>query len=203
MSEENAKSMLKAKFQEYQVPSTTHEDWDDIERELEKKRFFRFAYNRFNIYYLLFIGSYGLVTTLLTGMYIKEHFAKTELEASSHLSHTVKAGDSLVSHQGTPTHVQVLPKQVIVYRDFTSMERGTAEEPTGLKEKNNLSQNDTTISILSHPQKNVLPEVIDSVIKTPSVTIEKKKNPVVVNKHDTIRKYDTVYVHKKKKLRGL
>lgn len=203
MSEENAKGMLKAKFMEYQVPSATHEDWDDIERELEKKRFFRFAYNRFNIYYLLFIGSYGLVTTFLTGLYIKQYFAKTELESSTHLSNIHKSAESLVSHQDTSAQVHVLPKQIIIYRDFTDMERVTSGVPTDLNEKNNLSQTDSSISMTSHQQKNILPEVKDSVAKVPSPTIERKKNPIVVNKHDTIRKYDTVYVHKKKRLRVL
>jgi hypothetical protein len=71
MERDPFKDILKNKFSNFEVKAQDDEDWDNINERLDKKRFFRFDFFRFNIYYVAFIATYGLVTTLLTINYLK------------------------------------------------------------------------------------------------------------------------------------
>lgn len=200
MTDQDIKMALKGKFQHFEVPAADPYEWDELDRKLEDKRFFRFAYNRFNIYYLCFIAAYGLVTTGLTALYIKEHYI-------DHVHHSIfvqMPDSSSVAHpsrqrtdvwQGSDNDVEGLHQSAKDQQHVKSL----GVEPS----KQHL---DTTVAYTGQG-KPVAVNTIDTVKAIPEKathTVDDKKSTqalTVINKQDTIRKYDTVYVQKKKRFR--
>lgn len=199
MTDQDIKTTLKDKLQHYEVPTATPYEWDELDRRLERKRFFRFAYNRFNIYYVCFIAAYGLVTTGLTILYIREHYIldvhEKVVPVSVDASHLHNPSDQRRSYQ-VKSDINLLPENT-KSRNYV--------RDKGIPEASQESGSDT---VIAHMPPKIIASSIhrDTLSVVPEKTVQELKNKksqplTVINRQDTIKKYDTVYVQKKRRFK--
>lgn len=209
MSEEKIKDILKTRFTSYEVHETTPLEWDKLESRLEEKRFFKFAYNRFNIYYLGFIAVYGVITTCLTTLYVKEHFGNDKEIVNIQVREQDNDSTAIVNSEDelyNESNGLVANKNREAYK---SVKIGIGVENEQAYSSFNPNQGLGNL-IVDSLKLGILGDVPKSVIEKESATIVSKSNheetqkaaPVTIMlKQDTIKKYDTVFVYKKKKFR--
>jgi hypothetical protein len=193
MENDQFKDILKSKFSNLELKDLNDDVWDDINERLEKKRFFRFDFYKFNFYYVLFIASYGVFTTLLTISYFNNN--DTVAAKELHGENTNLSNKSLfkeTDHKYTDKALSGL-KNSFKQTSSNNKKFIIEVENVGLGTENEF-----------HKDSMVLPkpEIADQGFHTQnidSISIKKNKKLVIIPKTDTIILYDTTYTHKKKK----
>jgi hypothetical protein len=197
MDDEKLKNIFKKNLSNFEVPPL-EEDWYDIDLELNKKRFFKFNFNRFNVYYLGLIIFYALLSTALSIHYF------------------------FVGNQHVPSRTQLIRDTVYVNSPPSSMldsihstkkDTGVVKEliqksaiPTAKKSIQNKSKADSVSvipggSVIKNQNATQETELGSSLPKadkrSDSLTVPPKVT--YIHKRDTVIVYDTTHVIKKKK----
>ncbi len=190
MEDQYFKNKLKNRFQDFQQPEESPMEWVKLEHKLDQKRFYRFTYNKFNIYYLGFICMYGIITTCLTGYYISQNYVNKKDYTPISLDKIPT--DTVVSIQ-KPIHKI---ERIYIGDSKSNNSKTEVSQITDTMGMINKSTNQNSIeNIGTLSQLHVNQNIKDTIKQKEPI---KKKPIVILTKQDTIKKIDTVYVYKKK-----
>jgi len=153
------------------------DQFSDMEIRLEKLRYFRFGWKHFNIYYTGIIG----VTFALSSIMFIDYLRREPVENKV----VVMAADS--THTGDTVVVESSPAPVVIYRTIHKTDKGA---PLAV-----LADSSFKNMIIKPPVVEPAP-VKDTIAEVPKAP--KPKRIIVIPKRDTIIKYDTTKVIKRK-----
>ena len=179
------------------------QNWEGIEANLGKTGFFRFQFNRFNVYYLTVL----CISLALVGLLVVTK-NKQRKENTVHAPLTQDTNNSANPESISPSLAQK-PSSHNITQQVNSLPQGSA---TNLhKQNNNTLLAEDVLAPVSQPiadssstkNKDDITKQAGGVVEeqkmADSLVNKKIKPPVVINrKRDTIHKVDTVFTNKKK-----
>ncbi len=174
----------------FSSPGTPPEkdEWDVFEAKLNKKMFYKFSWNRFNVYYMSMIFLCLLNSFVFLVVYLVKPTNST-LENSN----PAIISDTLISSQTIPEKNETTRKQK--QSGISSNRKQTSTTLDSLLSKEKPETKDTIPTSIS--EETSIPVATSPTI--PTVILKRKKTLYISPPPDTIVKVDTVKVKKTKK----
>jgi len=180
---------IREEMNEFELDTAFDPQWNRMASTLNRKSFFRFAYNRFNLYYLLILAA--TITVALLFFYQKKEASPATLQNNSRQMISTDTSVSITNQSSNKLDKPQKQKgSIFITKDLLEKDSVLSN----VKPETDLTkvQKDTIVAITPVQPAVAVKPIVDSVVKKAPKKIK------YVTKRDTIIALDTNRVRKKR-----